>query len=271
MGELLNGLAQSRDGAIISRNLAENTAIGDRVALTINMDGIDVSTRVRIIGIVDGWPGQIAIEKPFVITNLGFIRDEIGYTPPTDVWITRDTTVSLDAVVTQARALGIPLLDVKDYQDMYQREFIRPERQGFFGMLSIGFIASTGLSVMAIFVSALAMLRQRSIELGMLQALGMPASTARRAVMLEQGLMSSLGIILGLSAALLATQTMLPYLQAGIQPYPSVPATQPITDWTTLTVMVIVYGTALILTAILAFSSIQRLRLADAVKLGDEN
>lgn len=271
MGELLNGLAQSRDGAIISRNLAENTAIGDRVALTINMDGIDVSTRVRIIGIVDGWPGQIAIEKPFVITNLGFIRDEIGYTPPTDVWITRDTTVSLDAVVTQARALGIPLLDVKDYQDMYQREFIRPERQGFFGMLSIGFIASTGLSVMAIFVSALAMLRQRSIELGMLQALGMPASTARRAVMLEQGLMSSLGIILGLSAALIATQTMLPYLQAGIQPYPSVPATQPITDWTTLTVMVIVYGTALILTAILAFSSIQRLRLADAVKLGDEN
>jgi ABC-type antimicrobial peptide transport system permease subunit len=89
--------------------------------------------------------------------------------------------------------------------------------------------------------------------------------------MLEQGLMSILGITIGLGAALIATRTMLPYLQAGIQPYPSVPPTQPITAWLTLIVMVLVYGVALIITAILAFRSIQRLRVADAVKLGDEN
>jgi ABC-type antimicrobial peptide transport system permease subunit len=124
---------------------------------------------------------------------------------------------------------------------------------------------------MAIFVSALAILRQRSIELGMLQALGMPAFVARRAIMIEQGLMSFLGIALGLTAALIATQTMLPYLQAGVQPYPAVPPTQPITAWMTLILMVLVYGAALVITAILAFQSIQRLRVADAVKLGDEN
>jgi putative ABC transport system permease protein len=271
MGALMNQLAQARDGAIISTNLAGSSAIGDRVAITINIDGVDVATRVRIVGIVNGWPGQIAIDKPFVVTNLGFIRDEIGFAPPTDVWITRDTSVPLDEVVTQARALAIPLLDIKDYADIELREFTRPERQGFFGMLSIGFIASTGLSVMAIFVSALAILRQRSIELGMLQALGMPSFVARRAIMIEQGLMSFLGIIIGLSAALIATQTMLPYLQAGVQPYPSVPPTQPITAWLTLIVMVLVYGAALGITAVLAFRSIQRLRVADAVKLGDEN
>ena len=271
MGELMNQLAQSRDGAIISTNLSGSSAIGDRVAITISMDGVNVATRVRIVGIVAGWPGQIAIDKPFVVTNLSFIRDEIGFAPPTDVWIIRDTSIPLDEVVNKARALAIPLLDIKDYNDIEQREFTRPERQGFFGMLSIGFIAATGLSVMAIFVSALAILRQRSIELGMLQALGMPAFVARRAIMLEQGLMSILGITIGLGAALIATRTMLPYLQAGIQPYPSVPPTQPITAWLTLIVMVLVYGVALIITAILAFRSIQRLRVADAVKLGDEN
>lgn len=271
MGGLMNQLAQARDGAIISTNLAGTSAIGDRVAITLTIDGVDVTTRVRIVGIVEGWPGQIAIDKPFVVTNLSFIRDEIGFVPPTDVWITRDTSVSLDDVVTQARALAIPLLDIKDYTDIARREFTRPERQGFFGMLSIGFIAATGLSVMAIFVSALAILRQRSIELGMLQALGMPAFIARRAIMIEQGLLSFLGITLGLSAALFATQTMLPYLQAGVQPYPAVPPTQPITAWITLLLMVLVYGVALVITAILAFRSIQRLRVADAVKLGDEN
>jgi ABC-type antimicrobial peptide transport system permease subunit len=89
--------------------------------------------------------------------------------------------------------------------------------------------------------------------------------------MIEQGLMSFLGIALGLTAALIATQTMLPYLQAGVQPYPAVPPTQPITAWMTLILMVLVYGAALVITAILAFQSIQRLRVADAVKLGDEN
>jgi putative ABC transport system permease protein len=271
MGELMNQLAQSRDGAIISTNLSGSSAIGDRVAITISMDGVNVATRVRIVGIVAGWPGQIAIDKPFVVTNLSFIRDEIGFAPPTDVWIIRDTSIPLDEVVNKARALAIPLLDIKDYNDIEQREFTRPERQGFFGMLSIGFIAATGLSVMAIFVSALAILRQRSIELGMLQALGMPAFVARRAIMLEQGLMSILGITIGLGAALIATRTMLPYLQAGIQPYPSVPPTQPITAWLTLIVMVLVYGVALIITAILAFRSIQRLRVAYAVKLPDVN
>lgn len=271
MGALMNQLGQARDGAIISANLAASTTIGDRVALNINIDGVDITTRVRIIGIVDGWPGQIAIEKPFVVINLGFLRDEVGFTPPTDVWITRDTNITLDELTAQARALAIPLLDIKDYKDMYQREFTRPERQGFFGMLSIGFVAATGLSVMAIFVSALAILRRRSIELGMLQALGMSPVVARRAIMLEQGLMSLLGIILGLIAALTATNTMLPYLQAGIQPYPTVPATQPITAWTTVVIMVLVYAVALVTTAIIAFQSVHRLRVADAVKLGDEN
>jgi ABC-type antimicrobial peptide transport system permease subunit len=138
-------------------------------------------------------------------------------------------------------------------------------------MLSVGFIAASGLSVMAIFVSALTVLRQRSIELGMLQALGMDALDARRAIYLEQGVMAGLGIACGLIAATFTTRTILPYLRAGVAPHPDTPATAVMTAWGTLAAMLLVYSGAMIVTAVVAFRAIQRLRIADAVKLGDEN
>ena len=138
-------------------------------------------------------------------------------------------------------------------------------------MLSVGFVAASGLSVMAIFVAALTVLRQRSIELGMLQALGMAAPDARRAVFLEQGLMAGLGIACGMVAAIFTTRSILPYLQAGVAPHPNTPPTSVLTAWGTLAVMLLVYIVAMIVTAVVAYRAIQRLRIADAVKLGDEN
>jgi putative ABC transport system permease protein len=271
MGALMNALARARDGAILSASMAGNTKIGDNVAVTIEIDGTQVSTKVRVVGIVSGWPGQYDTEKPFLVTNQSFIADEMGFTPPSDVWMTRDVTIAVSEIVAATRQIGIPLLDVVDRFELLQQEFERPERQGLFGMLSVGFVAASGLSVMAIFVSALTVLRQRSIELGMLQALGMAAHDARRAIYLEQGLMAGLGILCGMLAATVTTRSILPYLRAGVAPHPDTPATAVLTAWGTLAGMLIVYSIAMAVTAIVAFRAIQRLRIADAVKLGDEN
>ncbi|NBU65137.1 MAG: FtsX-like permease family protein, partial [Chloroflexia bacterium] len=137
--------------------------------------------------------------------------------------------------------------------------------------LSVGFLAATGLSIMAIFVSALATLRQRSVELGMLQAMGMPLQSARRVIIIEQSVVTGSGIVCGLLAAIATANTILPFIKAGVAPHPDIPSNQPITAWGTLSTMVIIYAIALIGTALLAFNTVQRLRIADAVKLGDEN
>ena len=271
LGALMNALAQARDGAILSASMAGNTKIGDNIAVTIDIDGTQVATKVRVVAIVSGWPGQYDAEQPFFVTNQSFIAEEMGFTPPSDVWMTRDVTIPVSEIVAAARATGIPLLDVIDHQELLAQEFQRPERQGLFGMLSVGFIAASGLSVMAIFVSALTVLRQRSIELGMLQALGMAARDARRAIYVEQGLMAGLGILCGVIAAITTTRSILPYLRAGVAPHPETPATAVVTAWWTLGLMLLVYTVAMIITAVVAFRAIQRLRIADAVKLGDEN
>lgn len=271
LGSLMNQLARTRDGVIISQSIAGTSTIGDRIAVTLIIDDVEQETRMRIVGIVTGWPGQYPIDYPFVITNLSFISDEIGFVPPSDVWARRDTTVSLDDLYAAARSAAIPVLDIIDLEVARLNEFTRPERQGLFGMLSVGFVAATGLSIMAIFVSALATLRQRSIELGMLQAMGMAVQSARNVIIIEQSIVTGSGIICGLIAAISTARTILPYIKAGVAPHPDVPSNQPLTAWGTLAVMVLIYAIALAGTALLAFNTVQRLRIADAVKLGDEN
>ncbi|MCX6016850.1 MAG: ABC transporter permease [Chloroflexales bacterium] len=271
LGDLMNQLARTRDGVIISQNIAGSSAIGERIAVTLVVEDVEQETRMRIVGIVTGWPGQYTIDQPFIVTNLSFISDEIGFIPPTDVWATRDTSVTLDALYTAARGAAIPILDIIDFESTRIQEFTRPERQGLFGMLSVGFIAATGLSIMAIFVSALATVRQRSIELGMLYAMGMPIQSARSVIIFEQSIVTGSGVICGLLAAILTTNTILPYIKAGIAPHPDIPITHPVTAGGTLAGMILIYTLALTSTTFIVFNTVRRLRIADAVKLGDEN
>jgi len=53
--------------------------------------------------------------------------------------------------------------------------------------------------------------------------------------------------------------------------HPDVSNNQPQTAWETLAVKIFIYEVALAGTALLAFNTVQCLRIADAVKLGDKN
>ncbi|MFM7677293.1 MAG: FtsX-like permease family protein [Roseiflexaceae bacterium] len=272
MGLLMNQLATYRDGVIIDKSIAGTSNIGDKVAVTLIVDDIPpVDVRMRIVGLVDGWPGQYSVDRPYLIMNLSYVSDEIGFLPPTDVWIHRDTRVPLDDVISAARAAAIPILDTVDFEDARTNEFTRPERQALFGMLSVGFVAAAGLTIMAILVSALASMRQRNIELGMLQAMGMPAHTARRVIVLEQSIITSSGMICGLLAALVCAERILPSLHAGVAPHRDIPTNIPITAWSTIAGMLAIYAVAVLVALGTVFRNSRSLRIADAVKLGDEN
>ena len=271
MGLLMNQLATYRDGVIIDKSIAGTSNIGDKVAVTLIVDDIPVDVRMRIVGLVEGWPGQYSVDRPYLIMNLSYVSDEIGFLPPTDVWIHRDTRVPLDEVVSAARAAAIPILDTIDFNDARTNEFTRPERQALFGMLSIGFVAAAGLTIMAILVSALASMRQRNIELGMLQAMGMPAHTARRVIVLEQSIITLSGMMCGLIAALVCAERILPSLHAGVAPHRDIPTNMPITAWSTIAGMLAIYAVAVLVALGTVFRNSRSLQIADAVKLGDEN
>ncbi len=270
LGELMNRLAQHSDGVIVSRAvLAAGLQLNATLPTSLELYGDRREASFRIIAVVDHWPGIDLQQDPLIIANLNYIFDQMGGQYPYDVWIDRDPTVALDAIERGVRELGVALIDLRDAEAILRSEQARPTRQGAFGILSIGFIVSGCLALLGFFLAAVISARQRTIELGVLQALGMRRISAIGALLLEQGLLISIGIGIGTGVGLSVAMLVVPLLQTSGNPPGGAPPYPPQIAWEQVSAMYGIFLVALSLTLVMLIILLGRMRLFQAVKLGD--
>jgi putative ABC transport system permease protein len=206
-----------------------------------------------------------------MVANLDYIFDQMGGRYPYDIWITRNPRVPLEQLVAGVRTLGITLVDVRDATTLIQEAQAQPQRQGLFGLLSVGFIAAGMLTLLGFLLAALITARQRAIELGVLRALGMTSVQATGALAIEHMLLVAAGIGAGTSIGVAAAALVVPFLQMGAGPQPGTPPYPPQIAWDQVTIIYIVFGVALMLALLVLSWVLGRMKLFQAVKLGDAN
>jgi putative ABC transport system permease protein len=272
LGALMNLLARYPDGVIVSRNtLNGGLKIGDRLPLQLRMYGDQRSANFRIIAAVDLWPGFYPQDGPILVANLDYIFDQMGGQYPYDVWIARDSATEPEQVVDAVRGLGIAVLDHLDREQELLREQTRPQRQGMFGLLSVGFVTSGVLTLIGFLLAALIGARRRAIELGVLRAIGLNGGQVAVALGLEQIMVVVAGLGAGTGIGLLAATLVVPLLQAGSGPYPGTPAYAAQVAWSDVTIIYVVFGLTLLLVLAALGIGLARMQLFQAVKLGDSN
>ena len=74
----------------------------------------------------------------------------------------------------------------------------RPERQGLFGLLSVGFLAAAALTVLGFLVYAVVSFQRRFIDLGMLRAIGLSVSQMSAYLAGEQAILILTGVCISL-------------------------------------------------------------------------
>ena len=89
--------------------------------------------------------------------------------------------------------------------------------RGFLVLLSVGFIAAALLTVLGFFLYALFSLRKRTIEIGILQAVGLSVLAMIRLVAWEIALLILSGIGLGTTLGLLMSRLFVPFFQIGAE------------------------------------------------------
>jgi len=272
LGALMNMLAQHYDGVLVSKDvLAKGLKIGDPLPASVRIADDQREITFKIIGAIDLWPGYYPQDGPIVVANLNYIFDEMSGQYPYDVWIARDPAVKVDQIISGVRGLGISVVDIRDAATLILEEQTQPKRQGLFGLLSVGFVAAGGLTLLGFLLSALITVRRRAVELGVLRALGMSGTQVAIELIIEQVLLVAAGVGAGTGIGLLAARLVVPLLQVGAGPHPGTPSFPPQIAWDQVTIIYIVFGAALLLT-LLALSWIMgRMRLFQAVKLGDAN
>jgi putative ABC transport system permease protein len=272
LGALMNMLAANYDGVLVSKDvLAKGLKIGDPLPALVKIADDQRQMTFKIIGSFDLWPGFYPQDGPILVANLDYVFDEMSGQYPYDVWIARDPKANVEDLVAGVRKLGISVIDTRDAATLILDEQTQPRRQGLFGLLSVGFIAAGGLTLLGFLLSALITARRRAIELGVLRALGMSGRQVAVELIIEQVLLVIAGVGAGTGIGLLAAQLVVPLLQVGAGPHPGTPSYPPQLAWDQVALIYVVFAIALLITLLALAWIMGRMRLFQAVKLGDAN
>jgi putative ABC transport system permease protein len=270
LGELMNRLATQPDGAIISSDLlARGFNVGDRLPVRVDMYGDRHEIELVIVGVVDLFPGLYPQQGSLVISQLDNLFDQVGGQYPYDVWVDLAPNADLAQVAAGVRALGIDLVEIRSATELTRSEQARPQRQGLFGLLSVGFLAAALLTIIGLLSTIVMNARQRLQELGVLRAIGMPQRAAMSTLLLEQLSIIGSGLLAGTAIGSSCALLVVPTIVTSGGPYPGTPPIAPRLPLEDMSLLVLALGTTLLLALVGLAFALRRMQLFTIVKMGD--
>ena len=271
LGGLMNRLALAPDGILVSSSFLaqQGLTVGDPLRLTVGVAGDFAEAEFTIVGSLGLFPTLYPQDGPFFVANLDHIHNALGGTYPYDVWLATDASIDSETIVEGVRDLGLVVVTARDARETVLSEQTRPERQGLFGLLSVGFLAAALLTVIGFLVYAVVSFQRRFIELGMLRAIGL--STRQMAAYLAGELAALIltGVALGSGLGVWTSTLFIPYFQVGDDKTALVPPFVVQVAWEQLGIILIIFGAMFIVAVVVLALLLTRMRVFEAVKLGE--
>lgn len=279
-GEALNGLmnrlAVAPDSILVSSDFMaqQGLVVGDPLRLNVGAAGAFADVTFTIVGALELFPTLYPQDGPFFVANLDHIHNGLGGTYPYDVWLATETAdldsaVSGDSIIEGVRDLGLVVAASQDAQEIILTEQTRPERQGLFGLLSVGFIAAAVLTVVGFLVYAVVSFRRRFIELGMLRAIGLSAGQMAAFLAGELAALILVGVLIGTGLGVWASALFIPYFQIGDDKTALVPPFVVQIAWEQVGTILATYGVMFVISVLVLAVLLIRMRVFEAVKLGE--
>jgi putative ABC transport system permease protein len=167
------------------------------------------------------------------------------------------------------RALG---LDVRGWSApalAIAEEQQRPERQGLFGLLSVGFISAALLTVVGFLLYAMFSFRRRVVELGVLRALGLSTRQMTAFLSWELALLIGLGAAVGTALGVGCSRLFIPYLQVGSSGVAQIPPFVVQIAWPAIVRIYALFGLLFLAALAGLVALLLRMKIFQAVKLGE--
>lgn len=270
LGELMNQLARSPYGVFVDQRLLDQgLRIGDSLTIQAELFGDRQELNLLVLGGIDLWPGFYPQDGFLLVTNLLTIFDQAGGQYPYNVWIAREPESDLASLLADLRALEIEVIDMYDRAEMLRSERLQPQRQGVFGLLSLGFLSASACTVIGFVLAAMSNARSRAVELGLVRAMGLTDRAALIVISSEYFFILAIGCGFASLVGIAAAARLLPLLQMGVGAYPDTPKLALEIPWLTSFGALGALSFA-IASALLVLSIVQvRLGLFSAIKMGD--
>jgi putative ABC transport system permease protein len=291
LGVLMNQLAANPTGVLLPQSLLaeRNLKMGDtlQISVTTGVAGQSISLRAPIAGAFDLFPTWYPESGNLIVGDLEELFLRAGAEYPHEVWLSTTREADPEHLAYAVRGFSILLDQQADQSKLVQnglntivKEWSsadleiraaqrRPERQGLFGLLSVGFVASALLTVLGFQLYALFSFRRRFIEMCMLRAIGLSVGQMTSLLAAELAFLVLLGIGVGTAVGVFASRLFVPFLKIGASAQSQYPPFEIEIAWLSIAQIYVLFA-LLFVGALAALSSLLvRMKIFQAIKLGE--
>lgn len=273
LGSLMNRLALDDSALLVSPEFLRDYAlnIGDRVELEVSAWGERRSIPFIIADLIRYFPTFYPDEEAtyLFVGNLDYVFDQMGGLFPYDVWVRTDGIVDTEKVQRELMNYDIRVMAMRGSREAIEAEQAEPERTGVFGILSVGFVAAAVLTMLGFLLHSFISFRRRFIEFGVLRAIGLSVGQMIGFLGFEQVLLIVSGVSAGTGLGIWVSDLFIPFLQVGTAEHIDIPPFVVLIAWDDITKIYIVFGAMLALAVAGMIWFLTRLRIFEAVKLGE--
>lgn len=277
--EYLNAMAMDPSAVLLSRNFA--TDYGYQLGDTVNYQNANgESTRGFVYGFVDYWPsyqpvtyskGSDGLYKPtsqyLVIANLNQLQSDWGI-EPYEIWI--KTEGSTQFLYDFAREQGLTFEVFEDTSRQVVSLKNDPVFQGTNGILTVGFVVVLVLCSVGFLIYWILSIQSRALQFGIYRAMGMSMGEIITMLLCEQVFISGTAIATGAAVGLLTSKLYMPLIQMAYAQYDSVLPLRVVSLWEDIAQLLLVVGVVILVCMLILAWLISRMRIAQALKLGED-
>jgi len=271
----LNLLADAPKAFLVSSNMKEKYKLTEGDTIYVSW-GEQSYLEGRIYAFIDYWPtynpnpdAKNTDDNGLVVANLSYIQSKLAL-QPYEVWIKKQDDATDKQINDDIISRDLEIADI-DYRE---QELVKmkndPMLQGINGMLTLCFIAAMLISMLGFLIYWIISIQNRVLQFGILRAMGMSLSKVIGMLACEQVLVSGAAILMGIIIGGITGDTFIPLLQIVYSSAEQVPPFKIMANAGDYIKVYSVIGVMLLLGFLILWRIISKIRIDQAVKLGED-
>lgn len=270
LGELMNRLGMYPTGVLVSsKYLAANQLTeGQQIALEVRLGDEEQRIEFLIVGTYDYFPTMYPQKDDLFVCNLDYLFEQVGGVYPHHVWMVLDPHADREAVLKDIDAMGVQVVAVNDASLLISKDEDRVERVGLFGLLTIGFLAGSTLSVMGLLVYTYASLQGRLHQFSILRAMGATVPQVLGIAGVEYAGVILYGVLGGAAVGVTASRLFVPFFQYTSDATLAVPPFAPEIAWAKIAWIAVAFAGALVLAQLVILYGVTKRDVFQMLRMG---
>jgi putative ABC transport system permease protein len=241
--------------------------VGDLTTLGVFMMNQWIEMDFLVAGTIDYFPGLYPEDGPFFVANLSHLFAKAGGMYSYFLWLKTEEELTEEELEDRIRQHQLTASVERSALDEIGDERRRPERQGFFGLLTVGFFASAAITAIGFLIYSLVSFQRRSIELGVLRSIGLSSRQLAAYVVGEQLSLVVVGVIFGTVLGMVTGVLFVPFLQVGSDEHAQTPPFVVQIPWNDIAVILFIFGSMLVIVIAITVWLLRHMEIFQAVKM----